>query len=125
MGLHYEYVPQLAKSSLNSWKRNCEPIFLRIGKYPLALVSNMDETSVFLDMVPNKTFAKKSSRSVTVRTSGCEKKHLTVVLITAVCGDILPPMIIFPGKTDHTIKDLTVPETSVLLPRKSFVLMNV
>ena len=85
----------------------------------------MDETPVFLDMVPNKSFAKKGSRSVTVRTSGCKKTHVTVVLIKAVCGDILPPMITFPGKTDLTIKALTVPETSALLPRKSFVLMNV
>ena len=68
----------------------------------------MDEISVFFDMVPNKSFAKKGSKSVTVRTSGFEEKHLTVVLNIATCGDILLPMIIFPGKTDSTIKDLTV-----------------
>ena len=56
--------------------------FLKIAKYPLALVSNMDETPVFFDMVPNK------SESVTVRSSGCEKNHVTVVLTIAACGDI-------------------------------------
>ena len=74
----------------------------------------MDETLAFFDIVPNKYFANKGSKSVTVRISGCEKKHVTVVLAIAASGGILPPMIIFPGKTDHIVKDLTVLITSVL-----------
>ena len=35
---------------------------------------------------------------------------MLVVLTRAAYGDILLPMIIFPGKTDRTIKDLTVPD---------------
>ena len=61
----------------------------------------MDETPVFFDMVPNKSYAKKGSKSVTVRTSGCEEKHLTVFLTIAAYP-------FFPGKTDRTIKDLTI-----------------
>ena len=61
--------------------------FLKIGKYPLALVGNMDKMPIFFDMLPNKPFAKKGSKSVTVRTSGCEKKHVTVALTIAACGD--------------------------------------
>ena len=72
--------------------------FLKIRKYPLALIGNMDQTSVFFDMVPNKSFAKKRSKSVFVGTSGCEKKHVTVLLTVCACGDILPPVIIFPGR---------------------------
>ena len=94
--------------------------FLRVGKYPLALVGNMDKTPVFLDMVPNKTFTKQGSQSVTVRISGYEKKYVTVVLNIVVCGDILPPMTFLPGKPDRTFKDLTVPETSILSRRKRF-----
>ena len=48
--------------------------FLKIEKHRLALVSNMDETAAFFDMVPNKSFTKKGSKSITVRTSACEKK---------------------------------------------------
>ena len=85
---------------------------LKIGKYPLALAGNMDETSVFFDRVPNKSFPKKVSKSFTVRTSGCEtvrtsgceKKQVIVVLTI----DVSPPMIIFPVKIDRTFKDLTV-----------------
>ena len=92
--------------------------FLKIEKYPLA--------PVFFDKVPNKSFAKKGSKSVTVRTSGYEKKHVAVVLTIATCGDILPPMIIFPGKTDHTIKDLTVSDNLIacIVTRKMLGWMN-
>ena len=55
--------------------------FLKIGKYALALVGNMNETPVFFDMVSNKSFAEKNSESV-------------VVSITAACGDHVAPMII-------------------------------
>ena len=81
--------------------------FSKIGKYPLALFGNMDEMPIFFDMVPNSSFAKKGSKLVTVRTSGCEKKHVVIVITIVACGDILPPMIIFPGKSDHSI-NLTV-----------------
>ena len=69
----------------------------------------MDETPAFFDMVPNKFFAKRGSKTVRVRTSGCEKKHVTVALTTAANGNILPPMIIFPGKTERTLQCLKIP----------------
>ena len=61
-------------------------------------------------MVPSKSSPKKGSKSIAVRTSGCEKKHVTFVLTIATCGDTLPTMIIFRWKIDHTIKDLIVPD---------------
>ena len=86
----------------------------------------MDETPVFFDMVPNKSFARKGSKSVTVRTSGCEKKHVTVVLTMTACGDILPSMTIFPGKkTDRTFKDLTVPDNLCIVTQEKLGWMNV
>ena len=100
--------------------------FLKKGKFSLVFVGSMDKTLVFFDMVPNKPFAKKDSKSaVAVRTSGCEKKHVLFVLTIAAWWDTLPPMIKFPCKFDRTIKDLTVPITSVLSPRKKFEWMNV
>ena len=47
--------------------------FLKIGKHIRALVGNMDKTPVFFDMVPNKSFENKGSKSVTVRKSACKK----------------------------------------------------
>ena len=58
--------------------------FLKKGKFSLVFVGSMDKTLVFFDMVPNKPFAKKDSKSaVAVRTCGCEKKHVLFVLTIA------------------------------------------
>ena len=40
----------------------------------------MDETPVFFDMVPEKSLVQKGQKSVTIKTSGSEKRHVTVVL---------------------------------------------
>ena len=37
---------------------------LKIGKHPLKLVGNMDETPFFFDMVPIKSFAEKGSKQL-------------------------------------------------------------
>ena len=37
------------------------------------------------------------------------KKHVTVVLSATADGTLLPPMLIFKGKTDKTIKKLRIP----------------
>ena len=83
--------------------------FMRIGKYPLSLVGNMNETPVFFDMVPSKCIVGKGTKECVVRTSGGEKKHLTVVLSATRDMKMLPPVIIFKGKTDRTISDLNIP----------------
>ena len=44
-----------------------------------------------------------------VHSSGSEKKHLTVVLSATGDGQMLPPMVIFKGKTEKTIRDLEIP----------------
>ena len=83
--------------------------FMRIRKYPLSLVGNMDETLAFFDMVPAKCIAAKGTKECVVRTSGGKKKHFTFVLSTTGDGKMLPPMIIFKGKADRTISDLNIP----------------
>ena len=88
--------------------------FMRIRKYPLSLVGNMDETPAFFDMVPLKRIAAKGTKECVVRTSGREKKHLTVVLSATGDGKMLPPMIIFKRKTDRTISDLNIPAGFIL-----------
>lgn len=88
--------------------------FMRIGKYPPSLVGNMDETPAFFDMVPAKSIASKGVKECVVRTTGSEKKHLTVVLSATGDGTMLPPMIIFKGKTDKTIKNLNIPKEFIV-----------
>ena len=53
---------------------------------------------------------RKIQKSVTIRTSGSEKRQVTVALTVAADGFILPPMIIFRGKINQTIKDIVAPD---------------
>ena len=101
-------LPQQLESKISSFYLQCAKA-IRIGKYPLELIGNMDETPMWFDIVPQRSIAKKGSKSVVIRTSGSDKRHLTVVLAVTADGSILPPMIIFKGKTNRTIKDLVVP----------------
>ena len=55
----------------------------------------MDETPVFFDMVPERSLVPTGKKSVMIRTSGSEKRHVIAVLTVAPGGFILPPMIIF------------------------------
>lgn len=61
---------------------------------------------------------QRKALSVTVRTPACEEKHVTVVLTIAAYGDMLPILIISPGKTDRTIKDLTVPDNLCIVTQE-------
>ena len=81
---------------------------MRIGKIPRSLVANMDETPAFFDIIPAKSICKTGSRECIVRTSGSEKKHVTVVHSATANGTMLPPMLIYKGKPDKTIKKLLI-----------------
>ena len=63
----------------------------------------------FFDMVPVKSICKTGSKEYIVRTSGYEKKHVSIVLSATADGKMLPPMIIFKVKTTKTIEKLRVP----------------
>ena len=60
----------------------------------------MDETPMYFDMVPTKTIDSVGAKTVRVRTTAGDKRHLTIVLACAASGDMLPPMIIFKGKRE-------------------------
>ena len=78
----------------------------------------MDETPAFFDMVPSKYIAANGTKECVVRTSGGEKKYLTVVLSATGHGKMLPPMIIFKGKTDRTISDLNISAGFIVKTKK-------
>ena len=62
---------------------------------PLSKIGSMDQTPVYFEICLNKTVAPKGEMSVTVHTTGAEKRHLTAVLSCSVSGALLPTMIIF------------------------------
>ena len=65
-------------------------------------------------MIHLKSIRKTGSKESVVRTSGCQKKHATILLPATVDGKMLPPMIIFKGTTEKTIQKLRVPEGFVI-----------
>ena len=75
----------------------------------------MDKTPAFFDMVPDGSLVPTHKKSVTIRTSGSEKRLVTVILMVAADGFVLPPMIMFTGKTNLTIKDVVATEGFVIV----------
>ena len=65
-------------------------------------------------MIPEKSLVPKGQKSVTIRTSSSEKRHVAVVITVSTDGFILPPMI-FRGKTNQTTKDIETPEGFVIV----------
>ena len=59
-------------------------------------------------MVPERSLVPTGRKFVAIPTSGSKKRHVTVVLTVAADGFILPPILIFRGKTNLTIKDIIV-----------------
>lgn len=82
--------------------------------FPYELIANMDETPAYFDMVPSKTVDKKGKKSITVRTTKSERRHVTVVLTCVATGHMLPPMVIFKGKTSRTIRGVNNKGKSII-----------
>ncbi len=72
--------------------------------FPLQFICNMDETPVYLDLLPGKVVSKKGRKSIKIRTTASEKNRVTVTLCCAASGKMLPSFIIFKGKTTRSIK---------------------
>jgi len=62
-------------------------------------MANADETDIYLDMSPNYTVENKGVREVLLRTTGCEKLRLTVMLAATTDGRKLPTLLILKRKT--------------------------
>jgi len=62
-------------------------------------MANANETAIYLDMPPNYMLEKKGVKEVLLKTTGCEKLHLTVMLAATADGRKLPPLIISKRKT--------------------------
>lgn len=64
----------------------------------------MDGASGFFDKVQKRSIVQTGKMSAKIQTSGSEKKHVAVVLTAVADRFTSPPMIIFNGKTNLTIK---------------------
>lgn len=67
----------------------------------------MDETACWMDMPSDTTVHFTGSQSVSLKTTGHEKNHYTVVLTAKADGTKLKPFVVFKGKGTRLLKDLT------------------
>ena len=58
----------------------------------------MDETPLYLNMVPNKVIAQNEEKNLVIRTQNQERIRITCLLTVCTDGDKLSPYIIFKGK---------------------------
>ena len=75
-------------------------------------MANADETAIYLDMPPNYTLEKKGVKEVLLKTTGCKKLRLTVMLAAIAEGRKLPPLPILKrntlSKSEVFLKDIIV-----------------
>jgi hypothetical protein len=67
-------------------------------------IANADETAIYLDMLPNYTLEKKGVKELLLKTSGCEKLRLTVMLAATADGRKLSPFLILKRRTLPKLK---------------------
>ena len=67
--------------------------------FEVSQIAIMDEVSFTFDVPSSRTIDQKGVKTVTIKTSGHEKTHYTVVLACCANGTKLPPMLIFKKKT--------------------------
>ena len=67
-------------------------------QYSLEQIGNMDETPMQFDMPLDRTLNNKGDKTITIKTTGHEKDHFTVVLACLADGTRLKPMVIFKRK---------------------------
>ncbi|CAG8826875.1 19451_t:CDS:2, partial [Cetraspora pellucida] len=68
------------------------------NNYPLGMIANMDETSVWFDIVGNLTANPRGIKTVHVQSTGNDKNRFTMVLTCLADGTKLSLVIIFKGK---------------------------
>ena len=91
------------------------------GDFSYDYIGNMDETPVFMDMLPTKTFDVKGKKSIKVRTTKSEKCRITAVLSCVATGIMLPPMVIFKGTTPRSIRGVTSKDALISYQKKAWV----
>ena len=84
----------------------------KTGNFLMGQMASANETAVYLDMSPNYTLEKKGVKEVLLKTTGCEKLCLTVILAATADGRKLPPLVILKRKTlpksEAFLKDVIV-----------------
>ena len=68
------------------------------------LIANMDETRVWFEMFRNETIERIGAKEVKIKSFGCDKNRISLILTILANGEKLKPVIIFKGKTDNRLE---------------------
>ena len=77
-----------------------------LNKYHASRTFAMDETACWLDMPSETTVDATGASCVSLKTTGHDTDHFTVILSACADGTQLKPYIVFKGKGTRLIKDL-------------------
>lgn len=75
---------------INAWKQD---------NLELSQRGNMGEVPLTFDVPSNKTVETRDAQTVSIKTSGHEKRHYTLDLSCCTVGTNLPPFLIFKSKS--------------------------
>ena len=73
---------------------------------------------MYLDLVPNKVIDRRGKKTIHVRTTSSEKNRITATLCCTAAGKLLPPFIVFKGKTMRPLKKVKIPPGVVCTTQK-------
>ena len=104
-------LPKDLENKISTFRSELKEIRQQCNYFP-DVICNMDETPAYFDMVSSQTLDKKGEKTIRIRTTGAEKRHLTVVLACSAAGDLLPAMVIFKGKRE--VKNVELPDGIVI-----------
>ena len=71
----------------------------KLCAYAMSAIGNMDESPMYFDMPGNTTVDFSGNKTISIKTTGHEKQHFTVVLACLADRTKLKPMVIFKRKT--------------------------
>lgn len=95
-----DYIPKLVSFIVRL--RNIQ----REHKYQESNIIAMDETACWMDMPSSTTIDHVGARSISLKTTGHDKDHYTVILTARADGTKLKPYIVFKGKGTRLMKQL-------------------
>ena len=77
--------------------------------YPFEYICNMDETPVFLDLVPSKVVDKKGKKNHPSLYDQLRKESYHSNFVLYCSWKFLPAFVIFKGKTQRPLKKVKIP----------------
>ena len=77
-----------------------------LHKFSFSNIIAMDETACWMDMPGDTTVHHSGACSISLKSTGHEKDHFTVVLSARADGTKLKPFVVFKGKGTRLIKEL-------------------